>query len=175
MTSSLRLRQYRPNDHNRVLELHEKAMRAVGGYVDGVPEPDLDDITNAYFDQSGEFLVGEIDDCIIAMGAFRPVTGYITEFLEDLPDATAEIKRMRVDPTYQRHGYGQAIYDELEERARELGFTDLVLDTTAQQSGAQRFFEQNSFEKVRTERVQPGDHAFELVFYRKSLTESVQV
>lgn len=167
---SLHLRQYRPADEDRVRELHEEAMRAVGGFVEGVPEPDLEDITHAYLDQGGGFLVGEIDGRIIAMGAFRPATGYLTEFLDDLPDTTAEIKRMRIDPIHQRHGYGQMIYDELEQQARERGYTDLVLDTTAQQVGAQRFFEKNGFEKVRCEYVQPGDKGFELVFFRKSLT-----
>ena len=172
MTASLNLRRYRSGDDDRIRELHEEALRETGGFVEEASEPDLDEIKRVYLDQGGEFLVGEIDDRIIAMGAFRPAEGYITEFLTDLSDETAEIKRMRVDPAHQRQGHGQSIYDELEQRARERGFGDLVLDTTPQQVGARRFYEKNLFEDVQKERVQPGDEVFELIFYRKSLTDS---
>ena len=40
---------------------------------------------------------------IVAMGALRPLDG-----------RTAELKRMRVLPEYQRRGYGQRILDSLE-------------------------------------------------------------
>ena len=38
---------------------------------------------------------------LVGMGAFRPATGYITEFLDVTADS-AEVKRMRVDPDHQR-------------------------------------------------------------------------
>ncbi|MFT4883059.1 MAG: hypothetical protein ACI8U4_000557 [Natronomonas sp.] len=98
--TSLSLRRYRPADRERVLELHEAAMRDVGAYVEGVSDPDLEDIITSYLDSGGEFLVGEVDDEIVAMGAFRPAEGYITEFLDGLSNP-AELKRMRVAPDHQ--------------------------------------------------------------------------
>ena len=103
MTDSLTLRRYRPADRDRVLDLHERAMRDVGAYVEGVPEPDLDDIEAAYLESGGEFLVGTVDGEVVAMGALRPASGYVTEFLEDLENA-AEIRRMRVAPARQGRG-----------------------------------------------------------------------
>lgn len=119
MTDSLPIRQYRPTDTDRVHEFHEAALRAAGGFVEGASEPDLDAIEETYL-TDGDFLVGELDDRIVAMGAFRPAQGYITEFL-DCSETTAELKRMRVDPDHQRQGYGQTVYDELECRARGRG------------------------------------------------------
>lgn len=167
MTDSLVLRQYRPADNDRVHELHATALRAAGGFVEGAPEPDLDAIEERYL-RDGDFFVGEIEDWIVAMGAFRPAQGYVTEFL-DCSETSAELKRMRVDPNHQRQGHGQAVYDELERRARERGFTELVLDTTPPQVGAQRFFETNGFEQVQSERLQWEGEPFELLFYRREL------
>lgn len=169
MTDSLVLCQYRPADNDRVRELHATALRAAGGFVEGVPEPDLDAIEETYL-TNGDFLVGEIEDRIVAMGTFRPAQGYVTEFL-DCSETTAELKRMRVDPDHQRQGYGQTVYEELEHRARERGLTELVLDTTPPQVGAQRFFETNGFDQVQSEHLQWEGEPFELLFYRKSLID----
>ncbi|QLD86683.1 GNAT family N-acetyltransferase [Natronomonas halophila] len=170
MSGSLALRRYRPSDHERVLELHEAAMRDVGAYVDGVPEPDLDDIEGAYFDSGGEFLVGTVDGDIVAMGAFRPAEGYISEFLDGLSNP-AELKRMRVDPTHQRRGYGRRVYEELEQRARNRGFDEFVLDTMPVQTAARAFYESAGFEQVRRERLEHDGDTFTLLFYRRPLGE----
>jgi ribosomal protein S18 acetylase RimI-like enzyme len=172
MSQGLTVRRYRPDDDQRVRELHEEALRAAGGFVEGAREPDLDDVEGSYFDDDGEFLVGEVDGRVVAMGGFQPTRGYITEFVEDCSPASAEIKRMRVDPSFQRQGHGQRIYDELERRAIDGGYTDLVLDTSVDQTGARRFYEKNGFELVNRESVAAYGESFEMVFYRKSLTES---
>ncbi|SFS45983.1 GNAT family N-acetyltransferase [Halostagnicola kamekurae] len=168
MASPLSLRRYRPADTDRILELHEEAMRDVGSFIDGAPDPDLEDIEGAYLENGGDFLVGEVDTQIVAMGAFRPAEGYITEFFEDLSDTTAELKRMRVDPAHQRRGHGQRVYDALERRAIEAGYSDIVLDTTPKQTGAQRFYESNSFEEVQRRQVEFCGDEFTMILYRKS-------
>ncbi len=75
MAEPLILRDYRPEHRERVLGVHEAALRAEGVYVEGAPEPDLEDITAAYPDQGGMFLVGEVDGRVVATGAFRPAQG----------------------------------------------------------------------------------------------------
>lgn len=169
MADRLQLRRYRPTDTDRVLELHEDAMRDVGAFVESVTDPDLENVGEVYLDSGGEFLVGERDGRIVAMGAFRPATGYITDFLDGLPDRTAELKRMRVDPAYQQQGYGQQVYDELEQRARERRFAAMVLDTSPNQVGAQRFYEKNGFKAVHREHLEFDGDPFELICYLKSL------
>ena len=168
MADSLTLRRYRPVDRDRALDLHERAMREVGAYVEGVPDPDLDDIESAYLEPGGEFLVGETDSEVVAMGAFRPAEGYVTELLDDLENA-AEIKRMRVAPAWQGRGYGRQVYGELERRARESGFDELVLDTTPAQTAAQALYESAGFNLARRERLEHDGGSVALLFYRKFL------
>jgi ribosomal protein S18 acetylase RimI-like enzyme len=168
MADSLSLRHYRPADRDRVLELHERAMRDVGAYVEGVPEPDLADVEAAYLESGGEFLVGETDGEVVAMGAFRPAEGYVTELLDDLENA-AEIKRMRVAPARQGRGYGRRVYSELERRAKERGFDEFALDTTPAQTAAQALYESVGFELARRERLEHDGESVTLLLYRKPL------
>jgi ribosomal protein S18 acetylase RimI-like enzyme len=128
VTDSLSLRAYRPADHERVLAVHEVALRDEGMYVEGAPEPDLADFEAAYPDRDGVFLVGTIDGRIVGTGALRPAQGDIAEYF-DVDGDTAEVKRIRVAPTHQGRGHGRRIYDELERSTHDRGFGELVLDT----------------------------------------------
>jgi GNAT superfamily N-acetyltransferase len=47
---------------------------------------------------------------------------------------------MRVHPTFQHRGVGQAIYDRLEKAAAALGYNTLVLDTTFHKQAAQALY-----------------------------------
>ena len=52
---------------------------------------------------------------------------------------------MRVHPDVQRRGFGRAILVTLEQRARELGYVRLVLDTTTRQQAAIVLYEGHGF------------------------------
>jgi ribosomal protein S18 acetylase RimI-like enzyme len=168
MTDSLTLREYRPADRERVLAVHEAALRDEGVYVEGAPEPDLEDIVAAYPDQGGVSLVSTVDGRVVGTGAVRPAQGYITEYL-DVDADTTEVKRMRVAPTHQGRGHGRRIYDELERRARDRGFGELVLDAMSTLEAARGLYESEGFELVRRERLDDRAGPFELLFYRKRL------
>ncbi|ELY79878.1 GNAT family N-acetyltransferase [Natrinema pallidum] len=120
MATELTIRRYRSDDGPRVRELHETAMRDADAYVPGVPDDDLESVTETFLETGGEFLVGELAARIVAMGAFRPVdeSASIATFVPDLVDAAVEVTRLRVAPDVQRRGYGRQIYRDLEERAR---------------------------------------------------------
>jgi ribosomal protein S18 acetylase RimI-like enzyme len=150
---ALRVRRYRPEDHEIVLRLHEIGLRETGTFVEGWDlDDDLLDIEGTYLNGSGEFLVGLLDGRIVAIGALKRIA-----------PGQAEIKRMRVDPAFQRRGFGQTVLDALEERATELGYATLHLDTTVQQQAARRLYTKNGYREVRRDRMGP----FECVFYEK--------
>jgi ribosomal protein S18 acetylase RimI-like enzyme len=151
----LEIRHYLAADYTAVRELHHLALHSIGIFLsDGKWDDDLSDIENHYLNNKGEFLVGILDNKIVCMGAFRKKS-----------DNTAEIKRMRVNPDYHRRGFGQAILNQLEVRASELGYKELCLDTTTTQIPAQKLYEKNGFTEVGREKIPD----FELILYRKKL------
>jgi ribosomal protein S18 acetylase RimI-like enzyme len=150
------LRRYQRGDEAAILALHERALRQVDAYLPGPWNDDLENIPSSYLQHRGAFLVGVIEDRIVAMGALRS------------SDASrAEIKRMRVDPAYQGRGYGRAILLALEARAKEMGYTVLHLDTTREQLAAIHLYRNHGY-------IQTGTRLFlemELLLFEKQLTD----
>lgn len=149
------IRQYREADHDAVWHLHNLALNLVGAHAGNGPwDDDLHHIETVYLQHGGEFLVGVLDGSIVAMGALKRADA-----------KRAEIKRMRVHPDHQRRGYGRAILQALEARARQLGYTTLGLDTTTVQVAAQAFYTQNGYVQVGLTRYGP----FDVLLYQKEL------
>src|SRR6516164_5850761 len=115
----LHIRRYQGTDNDVVWALHNAALAATGAHLGNGPwDDDLHHIEQVYLENGGEFLVGEYDGQVAAMGAFRPDSA-----------ERAELKRMRVMPALQGRGFGQAILQALEQQARACGYTTLYLDT----------------------------------------------
>jgi GNAT superfamily N-acetyltransferase len=151
----LRIRRYEGGDREPVWRLHDIAMREAGIHLgEGSWYDDLHEIQNVYLGDSGEFLVGIVDDEVVAMGALKRTAA-----------GRAEIKYMRVAPRLQRCGFGREILIALERRATELGYETLHLDTAVRQSAARRLYENNGYREVS--RAKKGD--LECVFYEKPI------
>lgn len=158
------LRRYTPADQEAVEHLHVFAIQQTGAYLGRGPwDDDVYTIEEAYLKNQGEFLIGECDGLFVAMGALKRTS-----------PSRAEIKRMRVYPEYQGRGYGQLILDELEARARALGYRTLHLDTSILQLPAQKLYEKNGFREVgRDQYQQEVDRntyqPIEVILYEKQL------
>ena len=149
------LRRYRDEDREAVRQLHDLALEHAGAHGGSGPwDDDLDAIGETYRERGGEFLVGVDGQQIVAMGALRRCD-----------TDRAELKRMRVHPCVQRRGFGRRLLHSLEERALELGYRTLVLDTTVQQQAARALYLNEGY------REKGRGHAgsFELVFFEKQL------
>ncbi len=83
-------------------------------------------IKPAYMDQRGDFLVIYSGKKLVAMGGVQRVD-----------DNTAIIKKVRTHPEYRRQGLARTVMEELEERARELGYKRLVTEVQANNSAMQ--------------------------------------
>jgi len=151
----LTIRQYQYTDRAEVRTLHDVALESVGAHMGRGPwDADLDRIEKEYLEDGGEFLVGHLDGKIIAMGA-----------LKRTDSKWVEIKRMRVHPDFHRRGFGQMILRALEDRAEELGYSHLHLDTTVQQIAAQGLYDENGYK--RTGRKNIG--GFSVIVYEKEI------
>ena len=154
--SSLIIRRYKKSDKKDVWNLHVTPLKDAHAYIgSGQWDKDMEDIENVYL-KNGEFLVGETDGKIVAIGAFKKISSEI-----------AEIKRMRVLPGYQRNGFGQAIFDRLQKKAVGLGFKKIRLDTSTRQKAAQKFYEKNGFKEIRRGLL----GGLETIYYEKVLKE----
>lgn len=150
----MKIRRFQDNDKSAVFALHQLAMENAGGYLPGPWDSDFESIQQIYLSGGGEFLVGEIDGEIVAMGALLPVDA-----------ETAEVKRIRVSPAVQGQGLGEKMLTTLERRADELGYKWLTLDTLEMQTSAVKLFRRNGYLEI-------GSGSFEgrkQLWFRKEL------
>ena len=149
------IRRYVEADHARVLELHVLGLKQFEADTPrGSWDADVDDIEGVYLSKKGEFLVGELDGEVVAMGGFWRKT-----------EKVAELKRMRVHPEHQRRGYGQAILAALERRAKAMGYSSMFLDTLPIMAPARRLYTKNGFVQTGTKKI----GRFEAILYEKAL------
>jgi len=151
-----RFRRFRPGDADAVMRLHREALESTDAFitVDGYYD-DLEAIDHHYLRDGGEFLVGELDGEIVAIGG-----------VAIHPGGVAEVRRMRVAPVLQGNGIGRRLLRLLEKAAADAGCATVELDTTVNQRAAQKLFDSSGYEEVRR-----GDKGggLETIFYVKSL------
>lgn len=137
----LKIRQYEAKDNAAAKELNyaglEQMMPEVNWKGIGVADADYDDIENIYINHRGDFLVGSLDGEIVVTGAVKY-----------LDNTTAEIKRIRVRPEYQRKGYGETMTLRLIKRAAELGYKRIRIDTLVTNTRAQALFRKIGFKEA---------------------------
>ena len=85
----------------------------------------------------GAFLVAYLDDVAVGCGAVRR-----------LDEATAEIKRMYVDPSVRGRGIGRALVEALEREARLLGVTRIVLETGTRLARAIKLYQAMGYARI---------------------------
>jgi len=149
------IRQYQDSDQATVWELHNLGLNQFEAHAGNGPwDEDLHNVRDCYIDNGGEFLVGVFNNNIVCIGGLRRKS-----------DTSAEIKRMRVHPNYQKRGFGQTILTKLEERAVQLGYKELCLDTTTKQLPAQKLYKRNGYREFRRGEVA----GLEVIFFEKKL------
>ena len=137
------LRRFEKKDENAIYNLHITTMKHAGTFIYVAKlrkewDKDLKNIEEVYINNKGEFYVATAEDKIVGMGAIRKID-----------ETTAEVKRMRVEPSMQGKGIGKLILDRLIERAKELGYKKLILDTGEKQKTARHLYETRGFKEYK--------------------------
>jgi GNAT superfamily N-acetyltransferase len=133
----MRLISYQPEYCEQMLALHRSAM---AGFTTGISqhdeEADLMAIEQVYL-SNGEFLIGILDDSVIAMGGFQ-----------QLSDTTAELRRMRIHREHQGQGYGTQLLRELERLAYQRGIRTLCLETAIARPLTLAFYRKHGYQET---------------------------
>lgn len=85
----------------------------------------------------GAFVIAYLNEIAVGCGAVRR-----------LDPATAELKRMYVDPSFRGQGIGRAIVDALEREARQLLVTRIVLETGTRLTPAIKLYESMGYGRI---------------------------
>ncbi|MGH8019502.1 MAG: GNAT family N-acetyltransferase [Opitutaceae bacterium] len=92
----MRFERYNVSFESAVIQLHRSSLVGIShGYAQEEEERNLREIDAEYLRDGGEFLLGFIEDRLVAIGGFKIVG-----------DAVAEVKRVRISPEFQGQGIG---------------------------------------------------------------------
>jgi GNAT superfamily N-acetyltransferase len=104
----------------------------------------VDDDMHMHYDElsppSGAFLVARVDGHLSGGVGVRSISDPQSKF--------AEVKRLWVRPDLRRHGVAVALMNEIERRARELGYAHLYLETGPAQPEALAFYPKHGWTRV---------------------------
>jgi GNAT superfamily N-acetyltransferase len=92
---------------------------------------------------AGWFVIGYLDDVPVAMGGLRLLAG------DDADDIEVEVKRMYVEPSARGNGFARLILGALEDRARSMGATRVLLETGQKQPEALRLYISSGYEPIK--------------------------
>ena len=139
MSEQLQIRPLLAVDQEAAKQLVITGLGERWGWIDLTLNPDLNDIATTYAE--GIFLVGYLDDVLVATGALTP---------EVTPDGidVLRVVRMSVRKELRGQGLGRRLLDALLERARAAGCRFIVLETTSTWTDAVSFYARYGFQLV---------------------------
>jgi len=133
----MRLIRYRPEHREPMLALHRSAL--VGftlGMTQQEDEADLMAIEQVYLSSGGEFLIGLLNDRLIAMGGFKRLT-----------NTSIELRRMRIARELQDRGYGTQLLHELERLAFKAGVRSVCLEVASRRTLTLEFYRNYGYQE----------------------------
>ncbi|KAF4030356.1 Acetyltransferase (GNAT) family [Phytophthora infestans] len=147
----IKVRQYRPEDHAQVTRIYAQGLMA----ADPIPEyrylweellhkdltNDLADIEGSHMAAGGNFLVA-----VATADGSSKIVGIIG--LLRVSEDVGQIRRVFVDPNYQRMSVGRKMIAELESWVQKNGVKSVFLTTNANNEKPQAFYTALGYTKV---------------------------
>jgi GNAT superfamily N-acetyltransferase len=132
-------RIYQDRDYRSVLNLHQLGIDREWGYGGKGKWDDRlqEEITYLYSVDRNAFIVGCLEDEIIAFSAFKYTA-----------DRVARIDRLQVHPDFQRCGYGQKMINYLETLAIKYGYQTLNVYVNSLQGAAERLYLRKQYKEI---------------------------
>ncbi len=133
----MRLIRYQPEYQEPMLALHRSALVGIPlGMSQQEDEADLVAIEQVYL-RGGEFLLGFINERLVAMGGFKRLT-----------DTSAELRRMRIERELQGRRYGTQLLRELERLAFQSGIRTLSLNAARRRPLTLEFYRKHGYQET---------------------------
>ncbi|MDA7921917.1 GNAT family N-acetyltransferase [Verrucomicrobiales bacterium] len=107
-------------------------------------DADLFDLNGFYFDRGGDFSVLLDGEEIIG-----------TVALFNLGNEVCELRKMYLDPNFRRRGLGKQLLEYGLVKARELGFTQVTLETASELKEAVALYKSYGFEPFEPDHLAP--------------------
>jgi putative acetyltransferase len=153
MSDELKIRSANNADRERIEQLVFGILESYGLALDcDGTDKDLSDIEANYLSRGGIFEVLENDD--------GQIVGTIG--LYPLNETTIELRKMYFDPSIRGRGLGKQLLAKMIEKAKNLGYLSIYLETASVLKQAVHIYEKAGFKPVDVKHTPRCDQAFVL-------------
>jgi putative acetyltransferase len=128
------LRKAKRGEESEIMNLVKSVLSDYGLKTDPVTDQDISDLDQEYFYKNGWFSVLENSNKIIGTyGIYR------------IDKKICELRKMYLLPAYQGKGLGKFLLAEALKKAKELGYTEIILETNKVLDKAISLYGKNGF------------------------------
>ncbi|EAP94213.1 bifunctional helix-turn-helix transcriptional regulator/GNAT family N-acetyltransferase [Vibrio splendidus] len=131
---------------------YENGLTEDKGY--GVADPTLEDMFSVYNNERSQYWVIELDGKVVGGGGFAPLAG--------MPEV-CELQKMYFLPETRGKGLAKRLVNISMEKAKELGYQHMYLETTECLNAAVKLYEKLGFEHLDSAWGETGHDACEVV------------
>ncbi|MBB1463089.1 GNAT family N-acetyltransferase [Vibrio sp. SG41-7] len=131
---------------------YENGLTEDKGY--GVADPTLEDMFSVYNHERSQYWVIELDGKVVGGGGFAPLAG--------MPEV-CELQKMYFLPETRGKGLAKRLVNMSMEKAKELGYQHMYLETTECLNAAVKLYEKLGFEHLDSAWGETGHDACEVV------------
>lgn len=136
------LRDVRPGDDAELAALIRRVMPEFGASGDGfaIKDAEVDAMFEAYTRPGHAYFVLKRDGVLVGGGGVGALVGGEV--------GVCELRKMYFLPDARGHGQGERLLRRCLQKAQELGYSKMYLETLATMTGAQKLYERMGFEKL---------------------------
>ncbi|OEE51390.1 GNAT family N-acetyltransferase [Vibrio splendidus FF-6] len=131
---------------------YENGLTEDKGY--GVADPTLEDMFSVYNNERSQYWVIELDGKVVGGGGFAPLAG--------MPEV-CELQKMYFLPETRGKGLAKRLVNMSMEKAKELGYQHMYLETTECLNAAVKLYEKLGFKHLDSAWGETGHDACEVV------------
>lgn len=156
VTTRLTIRSLAPEDNAAVAAIIRQVMTEFHctGENYSITDPEIDDMYQAYNDDySAFFVVVNEQNEPVGCGGLGPLAGG--------PAGTCELRKMYLMPSARGRGAGKQLLHRCLEKARELGYRQMYLETVERMVTANALYQQAGFLRLSTPMGNTGHTACE--------------
>ena len=139
----MKLRPIQPSDNAAIASIIRAVMPEFGAKGPGfaINDPEVDTMYEAYsIPRAAYFVLENPAGHVVGGGGVAPLIGS--------DDNTCELRKMYFLPEARGGGHGRRVLQACIDRARELGFKTMYLETLTGMDAAMRLYEKFGFEKL---------------------------
>jgi len=129
-------------EETEIMNLVKSVLSDYGLKTDPITDQDISDLEQDYFNINGWFAVLENNSKIIGTyGIYR------------IDNKICELRKMYLLPAYQGQGLGKLLLAEALKKAKELGYSEMILETNKVLDKAISLYSKNGFVEYQAEHL----------------------